>query len=416
MRWHDSTCEGYVNVKGLQQRNGNWRIRVQVPSICREALGWELVAELNTKDYEEAKELARPILVEMHAKIEEARPKKKLPSVSIFWHGSERPWACIDGRGRQQPQPPLAPQPAPTASKTDTAAVAFAIVYEDWFTQKKTPTKRAAAIRSYWRQLAEFLGHDNIKAVTPQNGVAFKKHLLAGNTRTSYTVRTMLSPLKTITKFAVREIYITEDPFEKLTVEGAEAGTRPDFTNAELCEILTAARTAGDLIRWGCWLMGMTGCSNKELFNARKDHFERRDGLVVWNVRGYKTKFRTRSIPLHSSIVAEDFWHYVESLPDGSKLFPMVGGADADKVSVNASQRINEWLEPFGGKTLYSFRHAFKTKLRAAKLPKDERDFYMGHAAGDVAATYGENLATTLSDYIERIPNPTAAKVVSLAA
>jgi hypothetical protein len=48
-------------------------------------------------------------------------------------------------------------------------------------------------------------------------------------------------------------------------------------------------------------------------------------------------------------------------------------------------------------------------------MPKDERDFYCGHAAGDVAATYGQNLATTLSDWIEKIPNPTS-RTVELAA
>jgi hypothetical protein len=39
-----------------------------------------------------------------------------------------------------------------------TEAVAFEVVYQDWFSQKKTPAKRAIAIRSYFWQLAEFLG------------------------------------------------------------------------------------------------------------------------------------------------------------------------------------------------------------------------------------------------------------------
>jgi hypothetical protein len=43
--------------------------------------------------------------------------------------------------------------------------------------------------------------------------------------------------------------------------------------------------------------------------------------------------------------------------------------------------------------------------------PKDERDFYCGHAAGDLAATYGQNWATTLSDWIQKIPNPAPCAV-----
>ena len=42
-------------------------------------------------------------------------------------------------------------------------------------------------------------------------------------------------------------------------------------------------------------------------------------------------------------------------------------------------------------------------------MPSDERNYYQGHAAADVAATYGTNLATTLAVYIERIPAPLSA-------
>jgi hypothetical protein len=50
-------------------------------------------------------------------------------------------------------------------------------------------------------------------------------------------------------------------------------------------------------------------------------------------------------------------------------------------------------------------------------VPKDEKDYYGGHAAGDVAATYADmgTLAATLSNYIERIPN-TAPRLVARAA
>jgi hypothetical protein len=53
--------------------------------------------------------------------------------------------------------------------------------------------------------------------------------------------------------------------------------------------------------------------------------------------------------------------------------------------------------------------------MQGALMPRDERDFYNGHAAGDVAATYAENLATTLSTYIERIPNPAPPPVPLVA-
>ena len=180
--------------------------------------------------------------------------------------------------------------------------------------------------------------------VTAKQLVAFKKHLLAGN-RTAHTVKIMLSPIKTIYKFAVREDYFSDDPSLKLTVQNAVAGTRPDFTPSEQAQRLEASRHADPLIRWGIWLMGMTGASNKEAFCTEKEHFELRDRLVIWNLHGFKTKFRTREIPLHSAIIAEGFVQYLESLVPGSRIFPMVGSADADKISVNAGQRINPWIK-----------------------------------------------------------------------
>jgi hypothetical protein len=70
------------------------------------------------------------------------------------------------------------------------------------------------------------------------------------------------------------------------------------------------------------------------------------DGVVL----AYAT-----TISLHCSIIGEGFWRYVESLPAGSPLFPVVRGANADKISVNAGQWINPWIKALGiDKTSYS--------------------------------------------------------------
>jgi site-specific recombinase XerD len=71
---------------------------------------------------------------------------------------------------------------------------------------EETPAKRATAIRSYFRQLAEFLGRDDRTSVTAKNLVAFKKDLLKGDP-TAHTVKIVLSPIETVFKFAVREDY-----------------------------------------------------------------------------------------------------------------------------------------------------------------------------------------------------------------
>jgi len=92
------------------------------------------------------------------------------------------------------------------------------------------------------------------------------------------------------------------------------------------------------------------------------------------------------TISLHFSIIGEGFWRYVESPPAGSPLRPVVGGANADKISVNADQWINLWIKALGiDQKSYSKKRCFKTKLHAATVSKDEKDYYCGHAAGVVA-------------------------------
>jgi hypothetical protein len=62
-----------------------------------------------------------------------------------------------------------------------------------------------------------------------------------------------------------------------------------------------------------------------QIFDTRRKHFELRNRLVILHVRGFKTKFRTRSIPLHSSIVGEGFGNMSQpadrlaAVPDGRR-------------------------------------------------------------------------------------------------
>ena len=54
-------------------------------------------------------------------------------------------------------------------------------------------------------------------------------------------------------------------------------------------------------------------------------------------------------------------------------------------------------------KSVHSLRHTVKQRLRDVGTPKDIRDAVQGHAAGDIAETYG--LGTALSamrDALER--------------
>ena len=164
--------------------------------------------------------------------------------------------------------------------------------------------------------------------------------------------------------------------------------------------ILAAARDQRPEIRWFTWLMAMSGCSNKEAVNASRDDFRREGDLLIWDIKGTKTDYRARVIPLHSPLIAAGFEDWLNTLQSTQALFS----------ELRIGAKTNDWIKSLGiSKTVYSFRHGMKTKLRSAMMPSDERNYYQGHAAADVAATYGTNLTTTLAVYIERIPAPLSA-------
>ena len=215
-----------------------------------------------------------------------------------------------------------------------------------------------------------------------------------GGTRN--TVKQLLSPLRVAFKWALANGKIDSNPAAMLTVDNVVVGTRADMSKDETSRILWGARELDGERRWFVWLMAFVGCSNKEALSCEQGDFSMDGDTIVWDLRGTKTDYRERTIPLHSALAREGFWKFVQSKP--GRLFT------GNRIDEKTNGWIQNTLEI--PKTVYSFRHAMKTKLRTAKVPTDERNYYQGHSAADVAATYGEHLTETLRDYIERIPAP----------
>jgi integrase len=283
-------------------------------------------------------------------------------------------------------------------------AYTFSTLIEDCAADRSGwPGERIKTIKSTFGRLAAHIGHDDAKRVTLPELSAFKTSMLRayeakGGTRN--TVKQLLSPVKVAFKWALANGKIDSNPAAMLTVDNVTVGTRADMTGDETATILTVAREIAEEQRWFVWLMALAGCSNKEALSCERDDFSLDGDTIVWDLRGAKTDYRERKIPLHSALAREGLWQFVQSKP--GRLF----------IGNRIDEKANDWIKTLRvgetkiSKTVYSFRHAFKTKLRTAKVPGDERNYYQGHAAPDVAATYGEHLTDTLRDYIERIPAP----------
>ena len=303
-------------------------------------------------------------------------------------------------------RPEIEHQPEPAIVKVTPPKLTFTAMLDEWFGESNVPEDRQRYIRTIFDKFAAMLGHDDATQVDTPAVNNFKKLLLAtpnarnGKKKLSKnTVKQTLSPIKTAYQFAVNNGLggLTVNPARSITVEGVVVGTRDDFTKEEERTILAVARDQRNEIRWFTWLMAMSGCSNKEAVNASRDDFIREGDLLIWDIKGTKTDYRARVIPLRSALIAEGFENWLDTLQPTQALFS----------ELRIGAKTNDWIKSLGiSKTVYSFRHGMKTKLRSAMMPSDERNYYQGHAAADVAATYGTNLATTLAVYIERIPAP----------
>jgi integrase len=306
-------------------------------------------------------------------------------------------------------RPEIEHQPEAATVDVTPPKLTFTVMLDEWFGESNVPEDRQRHIRTIFDKFAAMLGHDDATRVDTPAVNNFKKLLLAtpnvrnGKKKLSKnTVKQTLSPIKTAYQFAVNNGLggLTVNPARTITVEGVVVGTRDDFTKEEERTILTAARDQRNEIRWFTWLMATVGCSNKEAVCATRDDFSREGDLLIWDIKGTKSDYRARAIPLHSALIAEGFGDWLNTLQPTQALFS----------ELRIAEKTNDWIKSLGiSKTVYSFRHGMKTKLRSAMMPSDERNYYQGHAAADVAATYGTNLTTTLAVYIERIPAPLSA-------
>jgi len=382
---------------GYQWHKGTIRVRLWVPLECRARLPAphtgksELVCALKTTHVKTATDRGADTVAVFRQLIRGARPKP-LPTWELI--PVNMPQFVMRQVGSTA-TPPEMINVTPAAP----AAYTFTTLIEDCAADRSGwPPERIKTIKSTFARLAQHIGHDDAKRVTLPELSAFKSAMLRayeakGGTRN--TVKQLLSPVKVAFRWALANGKIDSNPAADLSVENVTVGTRPDMSGDETSRILRGARELEPERRWFIWLMATGGCSNREALSCESDDFSLDRDTIIWDLRGTKTDYRERTIPLHSALEREGFWKFVQSKP--GKLF----------TGNRIDEKANIWIRMLEiSKTVYSFRHAFKTKLRTAKVPGDERNYYQGHAAADVAATYGEHLIETLRDYIERIPAP----------
>jgi integrase len=187
-------------------------------------------------------------------------------------------------------------------------------------------------------------------------------------------------------------------------VKPMEAGSAKDkrkpFSDDEirmLARVIETQRTVQPERYWVPLLLAYTGARLEEIAQLRKEDVFLSDG--VWCIRitadagSVKTDTSERDLPLHSAVIAKGFLDYVNA-QSGERLFS--GGSREGGIGQPISKWFGRQVTNLGipdrtKKTLHSFRHTMRDKLRLAGVDAVTRREILGHAHEDVEdQVYGD--------------------------
>jgi hypothetical protein len=313
----------------------------------------------------------------------------------------------------------------PDWKKVTAVPVAFESMIPKWAKHTNAPKKGIQNMETKSGRFAHWLGHDDMARATFVNCRDYRDFLIEEGDLSATTILNHLKALKRLFGYAYENDYLPANHWQRVKYKAGDGEEREDFTPDERRLILTLAREAGPAIKWCNWLSSFQAARLSEILDAHTRDIVVEEGVPVMKIRRkyrspdqrLKTKVSTRTVPLHSAVLAEGFLDYVGSVGDGP-LFSRVSldtyGGRAGKVS----KPISKWLRNVVGitdpnKPFHSHRHTAVSYLRNTLTPeghpavKEDIERYLtGHAGKDVHARYGDQWIKTLKAAIEIIPNP----------
>jgi hypothetical protein len=429
----------------LKLYKGNWRIRIKVPAECRDRLPaphtgkLELLKSTGTGNYTHAKIIARPIISEYQAMIENARPVV-VPWPKIIWNPatliepSPVPWPHVIWRpASQHPTSRVNSESMVdvTPEEPATKVVPFSVILDTWGkeTNHRHTYDDAGNIVTYdttrtnfgtvFDHLAKSLGHDDATKVTDQNMNDWLDKLLDSG-KSHQTVKKYVTVVRRVFSVAKKRKKITTGPCADFNLTPTEAPNRTRnerFTATELVLLLAEARKATKPLLKITTLIAIYGGPRlSEIVEAHTKDFEEVDGELVFHIRldnrppaqRVKTNYSLRRYPLHRAI-ADEVRAYLRTIPEGP-LFPpsMVKVDRYGKLGHNAGEQYRKWLRKLipdlgKGDATHMFRHSFKSAGRG-RLDKEVRNYITGHKDGGEAAEYGKYPIATIRDELLKLP------------
>jgi integrase len=327
--------------------------------------------------------------------------------------------------GDFSPDPNASAFPKEEAAKNGPPLAAESLLAA-WETERRPAAKTREKYSGTFRNIARVLGFDDLRRITPDDVLTFKRHRLEVEKRHPGTVEDDIRNAGAVCKWGVRNRFLPSNPFDGLAPKAPRTlASREPYNDDEARHILSASREEKGWLRWGPWLLCFTGARIGELAELRRKDVREENGVSFLDIRPHearpgKNATMQRMIPLHPAVLAERFLTYVTTLPDNpdGPLFPCIPPDPRGKRDTTAQARLGRWtrgklgLKDQKKAPAHSWRHRMEDELRKVGAHPEMMDAITGrHNPRNAGAGYGKGYRGMPSEVLKvlrRIPSPLA--------
>lgn len=288
---------------------------------------------------------------------------------------------------------------------------------EHWKIGKKRRTKTideytsiAGEFSTYFREKRKVA---RVASLTKADVVAFRDYLFESGLHYK-TVRKKIGALNTIFRKARNDSKIETNPFDGVSVAGAERDDKPReiFTLADLRQVFSSriymkgyrpTGCGGDAALWVPLIGLFTGMRVEEICQLRVADLERDEELGYYiridddDGKWLKNVWSRRNVPVHPELVRLGLVDFILAKRARAERF-VFPDLELDKYGRQSSRFSKVWNAelkntlnmPKGRseRSFHSFRHTFKHVCRECRIPEDVHDALTGHK-GDKRVSRG---------------------------
>ncbi|MEA1831277.1 site-specific integrase [Methylobacterium durans] len=293
--------------------------------------------------------------------------------------------------------------------------LSFSALFEAYAAERGLPPRTRYEWPRVLKQLSAFIGHDDVRRLTPDDLLRWKDKLVADGLSPKTIRDSNLASIRAVLKWGVQNRRLPTNPADGVTIrlkKDAGQGIR-GFTDAEATTILRAAEAEQDPVkRWVPWVCAFSGARLSEVCQLRVQDISEVEGIAVMRfdaeAGSLKNTGSERTVPLHSSLIAAGFLDFVRNCEPGP-VFQDLSPDKFGKRGGNGTKLLGRWVRRLGLTDArlapnHSWRHRFKTLARKHGLAPDIADAITGHAHSSVGDRYGEYEVRAMKREIEKIP------------